>query len=30
MSLVQVVGGIVIAGGILVARQARPPAPSPD
>jgi drug/metabolite transporter (DMT)-like permease len=30
MSLVQVIGGIVIGGGILLARQARPPAPSPD
>ena len=30
MSLLQVLGGIVIAGGILLARQARPPAPSPD
>jgi len=30
MSLLQVVGGIVIGAGILLARQARPPAPSPD
>jgi drug/metabolite transporter (DMT)-like permease len=30
MSLVQVIGGIVIGGGILLARQARAPAPSPD
>jgi drug/metabolite transporter (DMT)-like permease len=30
MGLVQIVGGIVIAAGILLARQARPPAPSPD
>jgi drug/metabolite transporter (DMT)-like permease len=30
MSLLQVVGGIVIGGGILLAREARPPAPSPD
>ncbi len=30
MSLLQLLGGIVIAAGILVARQARPPAPSPD
>jgi drug/metabolite transporter (DMT)-like permease len=30
MTLPQVLGGLVIAGGILLARQARPPAPSPD
>ena len=30
MGLLQVLGGIVIAAGILLARQARPPAPSPD
>ena len=31
MSLLQVVGGLVIGGGILLARQVlRPPAPSPD
>jgi drug/metabolite transporter (DMT)-like permease len=30
MSLLQVVGGIVIGGGILLARSVRPPAPSPD
>jgi drug/metabolite transporter (DMT)-like permease len=30
MSLLQVVGGAVIGAGILVAREARPPAPSPD
>ena len=30
MGLLQVIGGIVIAAGILLARQARPPAPSPD
>jgi drug/metabolite transporter (DMT)-like permease len=30
MSLLQFVGGIVIGAGILLAREARPPAPSPD
>ncbi len=30
MGALQVVGGLVIAAGILLARQARPPAPSPD
>jgi drug/metabolite transporter (DMT)-like permease len=30
MGLLQFLGGIVIAGGILLARSARPPAPSPD
>ena len=30
MSVLQIVGGIVIGAGILVAREARPPAPSPD
>jgi drug/metabolite transporter (DMT)-like permease len=30
MTALQVVGGVVIAAGIVIARQARPPAPSPD
>jgi drug/metabolite transporter (DMT)-like permease len=30
MTALQVVGGIVIAAGIVLARQVRPPAPSPD
>ena len=30
MGLLQFLGGIVIAGGILIARSVRPPAPSPD
>jgi drug/metabolite transporter (DMT)-like permease len=30
MTVLQVLGGLVIAAGILLARQARPPAPSPD
>lgn len=30
MGLLQFIGGIVIAGGILIARSVRPPAPSPD
>jgi drug/metabolite transporter (DMT)-like permease len=30
MGLIQIVGGVVIGGGILIARLAQPPAPSPD
>jgi drug/metabolite transporter (DMT)-like permease len=30
MTALQVVGGVVIAAGIVLARQVRPPAPSPD
>jgi drug/metabolite transporter (DMT)-like permease len=30
MGVIQIVGGLVIGGGILVARLAQPPAPSPD
>jgi drug/metabolite transporter (DMT)-like permease len=30
MSLLQFIGGAIIGAGILVAREARPPAPSPD
>jgi drug/metabolite transporter (DMT)-like permease len=30
MTLLQFVGGVVIGAGILLAREARPPAPSPD
>jgi len=30
MGVIQIVGGLVIGGGILIARLAQPPAPSPD
>jgi drug/metabolite transporter (DMT)-like permease len=30
MGPIQIIGGLVIAAGIFLARQARPPAPSPD
>jgi drug/metabolite transporter (DMT)-like permease len=30
MGVIQIVGGLVIGGGILLARLAQPPAPSPD
>jgi drug/metabolite transporter (DMT)-like permease len=30
MGAIQIVGGVVIGGGILIARLAQPPAPSPD
>ena len=30
MGIIQIVGGLVIGGGILIARLAQPPAPSPD